>query len=96
MRLCGKGGDVMILVTGATGHLGNTLIHDLMKTGADLRLFLQPNEPVVALDGVKFDLVVGDIRDAEAVDRAVSGCDYVYHLAGVIDISPKDHDLLEG
>ncbi len=86
----------MILITGATGHLGNTLIHDLMKTGADLRLFLQPNEPVVALDGVKFDLVVGDIRDEEAVDRAVSGCDYVYHLAGVIDISPKDHELLEG
>lgn len=85
----------MILITGATGHVGNTLVHDLAKKGYDLRLFLQPNEAVGALDGLKFDLVCGDIRDPEAVDRAVAGCDHVFHLAGLIDISPKDAKLLE-
>ncbi len=29
------------------------------------------------------EVVWGDVRDAEAVERAVAGCDIVYHLAGL-------------
>ena len=85
----------MILITGATGHVGNTLIHDLMKTGERLRLFLPPSESVAPLDGLTFDLVLGDIRNAGDVDRAVAGCDQVYHLAGLVDISPRNAQLLD-
>ncbi|MGI6078186.1 MAG: NAD-dependent epimerase/dehydratase family protein [Fastidiosipilaceae bacterium] len=85
----------MILITGATGHVGNNLLRSLSKKGETLRLFLQPQESVGALDGTHFDLVVGDIRNPEDVNRAVEGCEKVYHLAGLVDIAPKQVNLLE-
>lgn len=80
----------MILITGATGHVGNTLIHDLAKQGENMRLFLPDNEPVKALDGLKFELITGDITDYSKVLEACHGIKQVYHLAGLVDISPKD------
>ncbi len=85
----------MILVTGATGHVGNTLVHELAASGEDIRLFLQENEAVRALGGLKFELIIGDICDQNKVTEACKGVDYVYHLAGLVDISPKDSYLLE-
>lgn len=85
----------MILITGATGHVGNTLVQSLMKSGEKLRLFLPPNERVEALDGAEFELFVGDLRNPADVNRAVKDVDYVYHLAGIVDISPNNLTLLE-
>ena len=85
----------MILITGATGHVGNNLLRSLSKKGETLRLFLQPQESVGALEGTHFDLSVGDIRNPEDVNRAVEGCEKVYHLAGLVDIAPKQVNLLE-
>ena len=84
----------MILVTGATGHVGNVLVHDLAQSGEELRLFLQPTESVGSLSGIAFQLICGDIRDRETVMKACEGVDYVYHLAGLIDIAPKDGELM--
>ena len=85
----------MILVTGATGHIGNVLVHKLMSMGEDLRLLLPPGESVAPLNGIKAEIVVCDIRDSEAVTRAVEGCDTVFHLAGIVRISRKNDALLE-
>lgn len=85
----------MILITGATGHVGNTLIHDLARQGEEIRLFLPGNEPVKALDGLKFELITGDISDLPKVQEACKGVKQVYHLAGLVDISPKDAQRLE-
>ncbi|NLZ70702.1 MAG: NAD-dependent epimerase/dehydratase family protein [Clostridiaceae bacterium] len=84
----------MILVTGASGHVGNVLVRQLAERNEPLRLFMQPNETVVSLDGINCEIAVGDIRDAAAVDRAVKGCNKVFHLAGIIDISSGHDDLL--
>jgi len=85
----------MILVTGATGHIGNVLVNKLMSMGEDLRLLLPPGESVAPLNGIKAEIVVCDIRDGEAVMRAVEGCDTVFHLAGIVRISKKNDALLE-
>lgn len=85
----------MILVTGATGHVGNTLVHDLAQKGESLRLLLLPNESVGSLDGLSFELFCGDITQIDDVMRAVEGCSEVYHLAGLIDLSPKQTQQLE-
>lgn len=84
----------MVVVTGAAGHLGNNLVRMLVAAGEKVRAFLMPNESAASLDGLEVEIVRGDIRDRKTVDRVVEGADTVYHLAGVISLSPKKRDLL--
>ena len=76
-----------VLVTGGTGFLGSHTVSSLVEAGHDVRMFVRSPERVgAALDplGVLVhDVVVGDVTDEAAVQRAVSGCDAVVHTAGV-------------
>ncbi|MFC5720996.1 NAD-dependent epimerase/dehydratase family protein [Streptomyces gamaensis] len=73
----------MILVTGATGHLGANLVRALLAEGQDVRVLLK-GEAGPALDGLAVHRVRGDLRDARAVGRAVSGCEEIYHCAALV------------
>ncbi len=78
----------MILITGAGGHIGNVLVKHLYSKGLrDLRLFVQENEDVSHIQKYAKEIVRGDIRDSYAVSSAVRGCEYVFHLAGLVQIS---------
>lgn len=78
----------MILITGAGGHIGNVLVKLLYNKGhKDLRLFVQENEDISYIEKYAKEVVRGDIRDAFAVSSAVRGCDDVFHLAGLVQIS---------
>ena len=78
----------MILVTGAGGHIGNVLVKLLYAKGhRDLRLFVQEKEDISYIERYAKEVVRGDIRDAFAVSAAVRGCEYVFHLAGLVQIS---------
>lgn len=81
----------MILITGATGHIGNVLVRRLAERYPDdrLRLFLLRGERLDAFDGLTLELFYGDTRDAGAVRRAVRGCRLVFHLAGLIETAPR-------
>ena len=59
----------MILITGATGHIGNVLVRQLASRYPQekLRLFLQPGEQLDAFSGLTVELFYGDIRSAEDV-----------------------------
>ena len=87
----------MILITGATGHIGNVLVKKLQDRYPQeaLRLFLQPGEQLDAFDGLTAELCYGDIRKAEDVRRAVNGARLVFHLAGIVDTAPRRPRLLE-
>ncbi|MBZ9572057.1 SDR family oxidoreductase [Patescibacteria group bacterium] len=73
-----------ILVTGATGFLGHHLTKRLVKDGFNVRIFKEKSAPMDLLEGLKLEVVEGDIRDFEAVKRAVKECEVVFHLAGLI------------
>ena len=81
----------MILITGATGHIGNVLTKQLKEKNAaeEIRVLLLPQEDYSCLDGLGLEIVRGDIRSYEDVLSAVQGCDKVFHLAGMIDIGRK-------
>ena len=80
----------MILVTGATGHIGNVLVRRLAREGKPVRVLMLPGDPGHALAGLPIERVEGDICDQQAVREAIRGCDFVYHLAGKISILPGD------
>lgn len=73
-----------VLVTGSTGHLGANLVRRLLEDGADIRVLVRPGRDQTAVDGLEVERVEGDLRDAEAVSRAVKGCAQVYHCAALV------------
>lgn len=67
------------LVTGGGGFLGKAIVKLLLKRGDDVRSFSRNHHPVLAELGVEH--CRGELGDAEAINRAVEGCDIVFHVA---------------
>jgi len=68
-------------VTGATGFLGSHVARVLAEQGADLRLLVRPTSNLKNLEGLKAETATGDLRDAASLEKAMSGCDTVFHVA---------------
>src|SRR5271165_6422705 len=68
-------------VTGATGFLGSHVAHALAEQGADLRLLVRPTSNLGNLQGLSAETAAGDLRDLASVEKAMSGCDTVFHVA---------------
>ncbi len=65
-----------------------------LKGHKDLRLFVQEKEDISYIEKYAKEVVRGDIRDSLAVSAAVRGCEFVFHLAGLVQISGKHRKLL--
>lgn len=83
-----------VLVTGAGGFIGSHLTEALVKAGAKVRVFIRYNsrdgrgnledlEPMVL---EQIEIVAGDLRDADVIERSVKGCDTVFHLGALVGI----------
>jgi nucleoside-diphosphate-sugar epimerase len=74
---------VRALVTGGTGFLGAHLAGALAAAGHEVRT-LDVNPPE---DAGAHEFVQADVRDAEAVRRAVRGCDVVVDNAALVPVT---------
>lgn len=73
-----------ILVTGGTGFIGSALVRSLVKTGYQVRVLDNGSRGSLRrLKGIEgnFEMVKGDIRNSEIVEKACKGIDSVIHLA---------------
>lgn len=78
-----------VLVTGAAGRIGANLCKTLVARGYDVRGFVLPDDPKASkLKGLDVEVFFGDLRDADAVDKAMEGVERVAHL-GYIMGRPK-------
>lgn len=84
----------MIVITGATGHLGNVLVRKLINQGKKVRVLILPGEDTVSLEGLEVEKVEGDVRVPDSLRRAFEGADIVYHCAGIISILPGQQKQL--
>ncbi len=72
----------MILVTGGTGFIGQTLIRHLVDMGYQVRTLLRPSPQSPNLPmGVPVEAVVCSLKDERGLRAAMSGVDVVFHLA---------------
>lgn len=69
------------LVTGGAGFIGSHLVRLLVTQGHSVRVLERPGVSIAHLPGDRVDVVFADVRDREAVRRAVRDCRHVYHLA---------------
>ena len=82
------------LVTGATGLIGANLVRRLARDGTRPRVLLPPGAKRRALAGVDVEPVVGDVRDAHSLAKAMVGIARVYHAAGHIRFDDAGRLLL--
>ncbi|MFL5299866.1 MAG: NAD-dependent epimerase/dehydratase family protein [Anaeromyxobacteraceae bacterium] len=72
------------LVTGATGFIGGHLARRLVAAGRSVRVLCRPGSAARLDPDVRgaVEVARGDVRDGEAVRRAVAGARRVFHCAG--------------
>jgi NADH dehydrogenase len=68
-----------VLVTGASGFIGQPLVRTLLAHGHRVRALVRRAGEMTLLPGA--DVEVGDLRDSGAVERAARGMDAIVHLA---------------
>jgi dTDP-L-rhamnose 4-epimerase len=89
-----------VLITGGAGFIGSHLADELLRHGYRVRaldnLAPQVHGPAQArpdyLDP-EVELVVGDVRDAEALKKALNGVDAVYHLAATVGVGQSMYEI---
>ncbi len=77
-----------VLVTGATGFLGEHLCRALVERGHAVLGLARTRSAVLAELGV--ELIRGDVLTGPELDRALAGVDAVFHLAGAVSRDPDD------
>ena len=81
-------------VTGATGFLGAHVARVLSEQGADLRLLVRPTSDLRNLEGINADRVTGDLRSAASLEKAVAGCEVVFHVAADYRLWVRDPEQM--
>ena len=77
-------------VTGSTGFIGSAVVRALLKEGHEVVAFVEPGVDAAALDGLDVHTVEGDLRDPQAVRKAMTGCRSVYHVAALYRFFSRD------
>ena len=90
-----------VLITGGCGFIGSHLADELLRSGSRVRVLDSLVEQVHEEAGrpayldPSVELVLGDVRDADAVREAVSGVDAVVHLAARVGVGQSMYELGE-
>jgi nucleoside-diphosphate-sugar epimerase len=78
----GKRKTMAILITGATGFLGDHLTRRVLGEGKHVRVLARSPEKAKSLIAAGAELAAGDVTDADSVSAALQDVTLVYHLAG--------------
>jgi dihydroflavonol-4-reductase len=85
---------MLAFITGATGFLGSHVARVLAEQGAQLRLLVRPTSDLKNIEGLNAERVSGDLRDAGSIEKAMSGCDVVFHVAADYRLWAPDSDQM--
>lgn len=73
------------LVTGATGFVGANLIEALNAQGWPARALMRKTSSLRGLEGLSYELALGDILEPGSLAEAMGGIDCVFHVAAAVD-----------
>ena len=86
-----------VLVTGGAGFIGSHLAEHLLEQGHHVSVldnFATGRRSNIAALGGEVELIEGDIQSYERVNKAVAGCEVVFHLAALPSVPRSVQDPL--
>ena len=69
------------LVTGATGFVGAAVVRALLAAGWQVRALVRASSNRSNLTGLAIECVLGDLADRASLERALAGCEALFHVA---------------
>ena len=82
--------STLSMVTGANGHLGNTLVRALIARGQRVRAGVRDPDRSAALAGLDCQVVRAELQDPQSLRQALQGVDVLYQVAAVFKHWAKD------
>lgn len=70
-----------ILVSGANGFVGSAVVRALLRHGYPVRALARASSNTANLDGLDVEIFRGDLLDAGSLERALEGCEGLFHVA---------------
>ena len=78
----------VLMITGGTGSFGNTVLDRFLNTEVKEIIVFSRDEKKqedmrIALNNTKVKFYIGDVRNYDSINQAMSGVDYVFHAAAL-------------
>jgi dihydroflavonol-4-reductase len=84
-----------ILVTGATGFVGAAVARTALAAGYKVRALVRATSSQTNLADLDVEPAEGDMRDPDAVERAMAGVTYLFHVAADYRLwAPDPHEIV--
>ena len=85
---------MLAFVTGATGFLGSHVARALAAQGAQLRLLVRPTSDLRNIEDLHGERVQGDLREPASIEKAMAGCEAVFHVAADYRLWVRDPEQM--
>ncbi|MFZ0286247.1 MAG: hopanoid-associated sugar epimerase [Terriglobales bacterium] len=85
---------MLAFVTGATGFVGSHVARVLAEQGASLRLLVRAGSDTQNIEGLTAERVLGDLRDPVSIEKAMAGCETVFHVAADYRLWVRDPEQM--
>jgi len=74
----------VILVTGATGFVGSSIIKELVNQGHQVRCLVRSQRNLNRIKNLPVEIATGDITDLDSLQKTFEGIKYVFSCVGII------------
>ncbi|MSU62288.1 MAG: NAD-dependent epimerase/dehydratase family protein [Pedosphaera sp.] len=78
-------------VTGAAGFIGANLVHELSRSGHEVRALVRRGSNLRGLEGASYEPVEGDVLDRRSLESGLQGCDWCFHVAASYHLWLRDY-----
>ncbi|MFY9562347.1 MAG: hopanoid-associated sugar epimerase [Terriglobales bacterium] len=85
---------MLAFVTGATGFLGSHVARVLVQQGGRLRLLVRSTSDLRNIADLNADRVEGDLRDPPSMEKALAGCEALFHVAADYRLWVRDPEQM--